>query len=190
MASNLLLASASPRRLQLLGQLGYAPEVLAVDIDETQKTTEAWQDYVVRMAREKACVGQQRSNAAVVLGADTCVILDDQVLGKPESTLSAEEMLTKLSARQHQVATAVAIVTGSGNSFAGLSISRVQFADIPIDFIRAYIASGEPMDKAGAYAIQGKIAAFIKHLDGSYSGVMGLPLFETYNLLKQAGIRE
>ncbi len=190
MEAQLLLASGSPRRLQLLRQLGLEPEVLAADIDESQAVNEGWQAYVVRMAIEKAKAGSKQSGALVTLGADTCVIVDEQVLGKPKSEDDAMRMLLTLSGRQHQVATAVAVVTASGESSEALNISNVSFAQIPEKFIRAYIASGEPMDKAGAYAVQGKIAAYIERLDGSYSGVMGLPLFETAQLLGQADICE
>ncbi len=190
MKTQLLLASGSPRRLQLLRQLGLEPEVFIADIDESQAVIESWQDYVVRMAFEKAKAGSQQAGAIVTLGADTCVIVDEQVLGKPESELAAEKMLLTLSGRQHQVVTAVAVITASGESFEAINISNVSFAHIPEEFIRAYIASGEPMDKAGAYAVQGKIAAYIERLDGSYSSVMGLPLFETNQLLRQTGICE
>ena len=169
-------------------QLGLQPQVRAVDIDETQKATENWREYVVRMACEKASAGHLHGEARVTLAADTCVIVDELVLGKPETELDAINMLTRLSARKHQVATAVAVVTATGDFFQGLNISQVHFSNLPETFIRAYTATGEPMDKAGGYAIQGKIAAYIEHLEGSYSGVMGLPLFETSQLLNKAGI--
>lgn len=186
---SLILASTSPRRLELLQQLGIMPDVLAINVDETQLEAEPWQDYVVRIALKKAQAGAQTNTTDVpVLGADTSVIVDNNVLGKPDSCESAEKMLGLLSARSHQVATAVALVLPNGHYLQALSISQVSFALIPADFIRSYCASGEAMDKAGAYAIQGRPAAFIERLEGSYSGVMGLPLFETAGLLRQAGV--
>ncbi|MCF6263761.1 MAG: Maf family nucleotide pyrophosphatase [Xanthomonadales bacterium] len=165
------------------------PEVIAVDVDESQFAAEAWQDYVVRIALKKARAGVLMSTAGVpVLGADTSVIVDDKVLGKPESCAAAEKMLTLLSARSHQVATAVVLVLPEGDCLQAMSVSQVSFADMPPDFIRSYCASGDAMDKAGAYAVQGQPAAFIERLEGSYSGVMGLPLYETASLLRQAGV--
>lgn len=188
-APTLVLASTSPRRLELLQQLGVKPKVFAVDVDESQFTAEHWQDYVIRIALKKAHAGAQVSTAKLpVLGADTSVIVDNKVLGKPDTHQAAEKMLSLLSARSHQVATAVALVLPDGSCLQALSISQVSFTRMPNGFIRSYCASGAAMDKAGAYAIQGKPAAFIERLEGSYSGVMGLPLYETASLLRQAGV--
>ncbi len=187
--TGLILASASPRRLELLQQLGIEPLVIVTDLDETQLAAEHWQDFVSRIALEKARAGFALSPGKLpVLGADTSVIVDDRVLGKPDCTESAIHMLHLISGRCHQVATAIALVLPDGTSLQAINISRVCFSVVPDDFIHSYANSAEPMDKAGAYAVQGQPAAFIERLEGSYSGVMGLPLHETAALLRQAGV--
>lgn len=187
--SGLILASASPRRLELLQQLGIEPQVLVIDLDETQHKAEHWQDFVERIAMEKARAGFKKTAGRLpVLGADTSVIVDDEVLGKPDTVKTAEKMLHLLSGRCHQVATAIALVLPDGDCLQALNISRVCFSAIPDEFIKSYVASGDALDKAGAYAVQGQPAAFIERLEGSYSGVMGLPLYETAALLRQAGV--
>lgn len=187
--TGLILASASPRRLELLQQLGVEPQVIVVDLDETPFEAENWQDFVNRVAQEKARAGFELSAGQFpVLGADTSVIVDDEILGKPVCPASAKTMLQLISGRCHQVATAIALVLPDGTCLQALNISRVCFSVMPDNFISSYANSAEPMDKAGAYAVQGQAAAFIERLEGSYSGVMGLPLHETAALLRQAGV--
>ncbi len=189
-AFDIVLASASPRRRELLQQIGVRCRALPVDIDESPLADEAPTDYVSRLAREKAeaaasLLGDE--NALPVLGADTIVELQGELLGKPADSAQAVEMLTRLSGTTHQVHTAVAVVC-HGATHQRLQSSRVSFAALTEAQIRAYVDTGEPLDKAGAYGIQGAAAAFICHLEGSFSSVMGLPLFETAELLAQCGV--
>ncbi|MCW8955823.1 MAG: Maf-like protein [Gammaproteobacteria bacterium] len=182
------LASASPRRQQLLDQIGVRYRVLPVDIDETPRNHELPQDVVCRLALEKAQLGYQRqTDKQPVLGADTIVVLNEQILGKPGSREDGLAMLAALSGHSHQVITAVAMVDGE-RSECCISRSQVYFREMSQAEIEAYWNTGEPVDKAGGYGIQGLAAQFIERLDGSYSGVMGLPLFETAELLKLFGI--
>lgn len=182
------LASASPRRQQLLDQIGVHYQLLPVDIDETPESNESALDFVCRLAQEKAQAGYQRqSQQQPVLGADTIVVLNGRILGKPQSREHGLAMLTALSGNSHEVITAVAMVDGE-RSECSVSRSNVYFRKLNQIEIEAYWNSGEPADKAGGYGIQGLAAQFIERLDGSYSGVMGLPLFETAELLKQFGI--
>lgn len=183
----LILASASPRRRELLTQIGVAHRVAPTTIDESPHKGEAPSDYVLRLALEKARA--VRTEAALpVLGADTTVVLDGIMLGKPADAREAEHMLAKLSGRTHEVLTAVALVQGV-REVAVLSRSQVTFRETTPSERAAYAAGGEPLDKAGAYAIQGLGAVFVARLEGSYSGVMGLPLYETACLLADFGIR-
>ena len=184
------LASRSPRRSELLARLGLDFGVLDIDIPEQRQPGEAPDDYGRRVAREKAGAGLLRVMAvpgAVVLGADTEVVLDDEVFGKPCDDADAAAMLRRLSGRTHRVITAVSLVSAS-RELQATSISEVTFAPLTEDEIVAYVASGEPRGKAGAYAIQGRAQVFISHLSGSYSGVMGLPLHETATMLRALGI--
>jgi nucleoside triphosphate pyrophosphatase len=184
------LASQSPRRRELLARLGLEFGVLDVDVPESREAGEAPLDYVSRVAREKAGAGLLQVVAvpgAVVLGADTEVILDDEVFGKPRDHRDAAEMLRRLSGRVHEVISVVSLVSASREARA-VSVSEVTFADLADADVAAYVATGEPMGKAGAYGIQGRAQAFIAHLSGSYSGVMGLPLFETAGLLATFGV--
>ncbi len=184
------LASRSPRRAELLGRLGLDFGVIDLDIPELRGADEAPADYVRRVAREKAGAGLLQVvgvPGAVVLGADTEVILDEEVFGKPADAGDAAAMLRRLSGRTHQVTTAVSLVS-AGREAQAVSTSLVTIAPLPDDDIAAYVASGEWEGKAGAYAIQGRAQAFIEHLAGSYSGVMGLPLFETARLLRGFGL--
>lgn len=186
----LYLASQSPRRRDLLGQLGYRFGLLDVDVPEQRAPGEPALDYVQRVAREKAGAGLLKvlgGDHAVVLGADTEVVLDDDVFGKPADAADAAAMLRRLSGREHQVISAVWCVDGGREQLA-TSISNVRFSVLDEASIAAYVASGECMGKAGAYAIQGRAAAFIPHIAGSYTGVMGLPLFETAQLLRAFGV--
>jgi septum formation protein len=185
------LASASPRRSELLRQVGIDFEVCAADVDERRLPAESPADYVVRLARAKA--DRVWTSVAVatgrgpVIAADTAVVVDGAILGKPADAGAAFEMLTTLSGRAHDVLTAVA-VRGSAGAESALSRSEVRFrATTPMER-RAYCASGEPLDKAGGYGIQGLGAVFVEHLSGSYSAVMGLPLLEAVALLKRFGI--
>lgn len=186
------LASQSPRRAELLQQIGVPFEQFAVDIDESHRDGERPEDLVQRLALEKARTGFPRIRAedasALVLGSDTIVVHNGRILGKPADSQDAHNMLRDLSATQHQVLTAVALV-GAELAEVRMSINNVSFRELSDGEITLYIATGEPMDKAGAYGIQGAGAVFVQHLEGSYSAVMGLPLFETAGLLRQAGVK-
>ena len=185
----MLLASASPRRRALLEQIGVAYRAQAVPVDETPLPGEAPADYVCRIALAKARAGVGKAHGeSPVLGADTAVVLGETLLGKPGSRAEADAMLARLSGRTHRVLTAVALVSGTREAVR-LSESQVTFREMTPEERIGYVNTGEPMDKAGAYAIQGVAAIFIESLAGSYSGVMGLPLFETAALLAEFGIR-
>jgi septum formation protein len=187
---HIILASASPRRRELLQQIGVNAIVQAVDIDETKKPEESVNQYVERLAMEKAQRGFDiisNDDSLPVLGSDTIIEIGGEVLGKPENRSHAKEILMQLSGRQHEVHTSVAIVTPAKNVIA-TSSSHVQFKKLETLEIENYLATGEADDKAGAYAIQGIAAQFVKNINGSFSGVMGLPLYETVELLKQCGI--
>lgn len=185
------LASGSPRRAELLRQIELDFEVLAVDIDESLQGAETAEDYVCRMAISKAQAGisklSNKSAPAAVLGADTIITIDDNIIGKPVDPRQCRCILSRLSGRDHQVMSAVALALGD-RVYHRISVSRVYFRSLSDDEIKHYCASDEPMDKAGAYAIQGRAAIFINRLEGSYSSVMGLPIYETAELLKEAGI--
>lgn len=187
----LFLASQSPRRRQLLEQIGVAFSVLEVDIPEVPQPGEAPEDYVRRVAREKAGAGLLAVVAtpnAVVLAADTEVVLDGEVFGKPRDVSDAAAMLSRLAGRTHRVLSSVVLIS-AGREQVALHESAVTFAPLDRETIDDYVASGEPLGRAGAYAIQGRAAAFITHLSGSHSGVMGLPLHETARLLHEFGVR-
>ncbi|WP_019342603.1 Maf family protein [Stutzerimonas stutzeri] len=186
----LFLASASPRRRELLTQIGVPFSLLSVSIDETPDATESPDAYVQRLAQEKALAGLSllSDGSACVLGADTTVVLDQRILGKPVDKADALATLQALSGREHQVLTAVALASRSGCEVR-LVTSRVRFRPISLDEAEAYWASGEPQDKAGSYAIQGWGAVFVSALEGSYSAVVGLPLCETAQLLDAYGLR-
>ncbi len=183
----LTLASASPRRRELLTQIGIPHAVQGADIDEAVQAGETPADYVVRMACAKASAVRARGGTLPVLAADTTVVIDGAILAKPQDRGDALAMLGRLSGRTHQVLTAVALATAAGVAFR-LSTSEVRMRRLTPRECAAYWDTGEPRDKAGGYAIQGRGALFIEHLSGSYSGVMGLPLFETGELLAAAGI--
>ncbi|MCX7627765.1 MAG: Maf-like protein [Methylophilaceae bacterium] len=193
MTVQIYLASRSPRRGELLRQIGVAFEVLPADIDETVREGESPEHYVLRLAKEKAETGVRRILASgrpilPVLAADTTVCADGEILGKPENEAAAAAMLRRMSDRWHTVLTAVAVAHGDRMEVA-LSSTQVEMAPLNEAEIAAYVASGEPRDKAGAYAIQGLAGTFIRRIEGSYSGVMGLPVYETAQLLKKFGIR-
>jgi len=185
----IILASGSPRRQALLQQIGVRFRQQVADVDETPLDNESAQDYVVRLAVAKACAVRQQSGAdkAPVLGADTAVVVDGRLLGKPADLAHARDMLQLLSGRRHQVLSAVALV--QDRQAVAASASDVWFRALSEKDIEDYWKTGEPRDKAGAYGIQGIGAIFIERLEGSYSGVMGLPLYETARLLQDFGIQ-
>jgi septum formation protein len=181
------LASVSPRRRELLTQIGVPHKVLAAHIDETAYPGEIPRDYVMRMARQKALAVLDRGEALPVLAADTTVVLDEIIYGKPRNRDEGVAMLQRLSDRTHEVMTAVAVAEPRGVALR-LNVSSVRFRKLTLEECNAYWETGEPHDKAGGYAVQGAAAVFIESLSGSYSGVMGLPLFETAELLRAAGV--
>jgi septum formation protein len=191
------LASQSPRRAQLLGQLGVKHELLLADAEEDAESLEAVlagespTAYVQRVTALKLDAAVRRRErrglpAAPILCADTTVATGRTILGKPEDGADAARMLASLAGRTHRVMTAIALQHGDLR-LAALNVSHVRFATIGPARIAAYVASGEPLGKAGGYGIQGRAAAFIEHISGSHSGIMGLPMFETAELLRQAG---
>lgn len=183
---SIILASASPRRAELLRQMGVEFQVRPADIDETPANGELPADYVLRLAREKALAISHQVPDAIVLGSDTSVVVADCILGKPGNEREAAETLQALSGRTHQVMTAVATAV-DGFAQACLVTTDVTFRRLRPDEISAYVRTGEPMDKAGSYGIQGLGGIFVESLQGSYSAVVGLPLRETADLLAQAG---
>lgn len=199
MSKALYLASQSPRRLELLRQIGFTPTVLPLrqaapraDVDETPLPGEKPRDYVLRLARLKAqAAGRAQAGRRLppwpVVAADTCVVLDGDILGKPRDADEAAGWLRRYAGRSHTVLTAVAVLY-AGRLEASVQRSTVRFAALSDAAVAWYLASGEPFDKAGGYGIQGRAAAFIEHLSGSYSGVMGLPLYETVQLFEKVGI--
>lgn len=185
----LILASASPRRRELLAQLGMPFTVIAADIPEYPLAGETPHDYVRRLAKDKARHVAQRVPQAVVLGADTAVIVDQQILGKPSGAQDAIRMLDQLSGRVHQVITGLAVLHCCRQFCRQTSVtSEVRFRSLSASEIERYVASGEPFDKAGAYAIQGHAAAFVEMLNGSYTNVVGLPLTYSAAILREAGL--
>ncbi|WP_043526867.1 Maf family protein [Litchfieldella xinjiangensis] len=186
MSASLFLASASPRRRELLASIGVDTVVGAVNIDETPRPGEAPGDYVLRLASEKACAGGKLT-LLPALGSDTAVVCDERILGKPHDKAHAHEMLRALSGRQHQVMTAVAVIGGAGLLKTCVT-TQVFMRDITDAEIEAYWATGEPQDKAGGYAIQGLASVFVERIEGSYSAVVGLPLFETAQLLQRQDV--
>lgn len=181
------LASVSPRRRELLLQIGVPHAVTGAHIDESALPGEVPRDYVCRLARAKALAVWEQDKSLPVLAADTTVVLDDVIFGKPVDEADALRMLGRLSGRTHEVLTAVALASADGVGLR-LNASRVTFRTLSPKECAGYWATGEPRDKAGAYAIQGRAAVFVELLAGSYSGVMGLPLYETGQLLNAAGI--
>lgn len=182
------LASRSPRRRELLAQINIRFQAVDVDIDETPQPDEAPDRFVLRMAEEKAAAAMQPSLQLPLLAADTSVVCDNRILGKPRDERDFTDMMHLLSGRQHQVLTAVAVTEPGGKTASRLSSSKVWFRSLNSADISAYWSTGEPRDKAGGYAVQGLAATFIQRIDGSYSGIMGLPLFETGELLAEFGV--
>jgi septum formation protein len=188
---SIILASGSPRRHELLKQLDVRFTIAAANIDESVIEGEEPRDYVLRLAREKARVGLEQSLGLMpALGSDTIVLLDGKILGKPESRAGAISMLQALSGQTHHVYSAVALALEPDKILDTLNITAVTFGSMPDTWINEYCNGDEPMDKAGAYAVQGWAGQYISSIDGSYSGVMGLPLFETAALLRSAGLME
>lgn len=188
-SADIYLASRSPRRQALLQQIGIAFELLAVDVDETPLAAESAVAFVQRVALDKARAGRASLLAGrclPVLGADTCVVADGRIMGKPRDRMHALEMLQLLSGSTHEVLSAVALA--GDHEALRVQSSRVTFRTLSRAECAAYWTTGEPADKAGAYAIQGLAGLFVTHLDGSYSGVMGLPLYETGELLREFDI--
>lgn len=185
----LILASASPRRKQLLQQIGVSCIVQPAHLDETPLVNESALAYVQRMACGKAhaVASQHESDDLPVLGSDTSVIVDDHILGKPVNQEDCQRMLTLLSNRWHEVVSGVCLYHHQKPEYR-VSITRVRFRSVTMEEIDAYWQTGEPQDKAGSYAIQGLGAVFVQRIEGSFSGVMGLPIEETFELLRQHGI--
>ncbi len=183
----LLLASQSPRRRELLDQIGVQYRVMPVDVDESWRPGETPETYVERVTRAKARAAAARQPGLPILAADTAVVLDHRPLGKPRDQNHGIEMLLALAGRAHQVLSGVMLLH-EGHLHYRLSRSEVEFAPLTEAQARAYWNTGEPADKAGGYAVQGKAALFIRRIEGSYSGIMGLPLFETGELLRKAGL--
>jgi septum formation protein len=190
-ANSLILASPSPRRKQFLAQLGYQFSVQASDIDERILPSELAYDYVFRLAKQKALhvfdsLSSAEQQVSSVLGSDTCVVVDDKILGKPINEDDCIATLSSLSNRQHQVMTAIALVNTKGIEGQVIT-TEVTFKALSKTEIQAYWLTGEPQDKAGSYGIQGIAGQFVKTINGSYSAVVGLPLYETAQLLNNAG---
>lgn len=183
----LVLASASPRRLELLRLAGLEPVVRPANVDESLTDGEDAVAHVVRLAKVKACAVAP-APAHVVLAADTVVVLDGAVLGKPGDEAEAVDMLRRLRGRGHVVVTGVAVAQSSGAVAESVVSTEVFMAPLSDAAINAYVASGDPLDKAGAYAIQGRAAAFVSRINGSWTNVVGLPVVETLELLRDAGI--
>ena len=185
-ATRLVLASASPRRRELLGQLGLRFDVVPADIDESPRAGEEPRDYVLRLAREKAAA--VAADDAVVIAADTTVAIDGLILGKPADLDDAREMLRSLAGREHDVHTGVAVRVRERTAIA-VETTRVTFAPLDASAIEWYLSTGEPFDKAGAYAIQGAGGALVERIDGSASNVVGLPLTLVVALARELGVR-
>jgi septum formation protein len=182
----LVLASASPRRAEILTALGIPFTVVATDVDETVAPGESGRAAASRLAAEKAAASAALRPGDWVLGADTLVLLDDAILGKPRDGTDARGMLRRLSGREHRVVTAVRLTRASGPGLEAIEESRVRIAPLDEEEIRWYVSTGEPLDKAGAYAVQGLGARFVESVEGSFTNVMGLPARSVYRLLREA----
>lgn len=187
-ACRVVLASASPRRRQLLDLVGIPHEVRPANIDENMRPREAPRRHAERLAREKASAIAARDPDLITIGADTVVVVNRKVLGKPKDVADATRMLSMLSGREHTVITAVAVSRGKKLRSAVEEV-RVRFRRLRDDEIEAYVATGEPMDKAGAYGIQGYGATIVERIEGDYFAVMGLPLVRLVGLLRDVGVR-
>lgn len=186
-ACRVVLASASPRRRELLNLIGIAHEVRAANIDESIRSRETPRSHAERLAREKATAIATRDPDLITIGADTIVVVNRKVLGKPTDSADAQRMLAMLSGREHLVITAVAVSRG-GNLHSAIEEVRVRFRRLGKGEIDAYIATGEPMDKAGAYGIQGFGATIVERIEGDYFAVMGLPLMRLVGLMRAVGV--
>jgi len=186
-APRVVLASASPRRHELLNIIGIAHDVIPANIDESIRGGESPRKHAERLAREKASSVSGRDSGVVAIGADTIVLIDKKILGKPANTVDAGTMLSLLSGREHTVVTAVAVARGRKVCSAVEEVT-VKFRKLTDDEIDAYIATGEPMDKAGAYGIQGYGATIVERIEGDYFAVMGLPLVRLISLLAELGV--
>lgn len=183
--ADLVLGSASPRRRELLAQIGIRFRVVVADVDESVLAGETPAEYVVRLARAKAIeVMRREGDTLPVMGADTAVILNGAILGKPSDREEAKAMLSRLSGNTHEVYSAVALAVSENQVLDRLNITRVSFAELEPEWIESYCDTGDSMDKAGAYGVQGRAAERISRIEGSFSGVMGLPLYETSQLLE------
>jgi septum formation protein len=187
-AAAFVLASASPRRRELLAAAGYIFEVAAADVDETVRDGESPRAYVARVARAKAEAVAPRYPGRFILAADTTVVIDDVILGKPVDAGDAARMLQRLSGRTHEVLTGIALLTGDGGLFEMIESTDVEMAALADADIAWYVASGEPMDKAGGYAIQGRASRFVRRIVGSHSNVVGLPIAALAALFARAGM--
>ena len=183
-----ILASSSPRRQELLKRLGFEFDVVPASVSELAREGESPRDFALRMACEKAGQVADRHPKRWVVAADTVVLIDGEMLGKPQSEAEAVEMLSKLRGRTHIVATGFCITRGGGPVFEGVVESRVEMVNLSDDEVRWYVSTGEPLDKAGAYGVQGIGAMFIKRVVGSYTNVVGLPLAELIEGMKKLGI--
>jgi nucleoside triphosphate pyrophosphatase len=183
----LVLASASPRRAELLTAAGFIFDVAPASIDETPQPDEPPGEYALRVAREKAAVAWQHQPEAAILAADTVVVVAGRILGKPQGAADAVRMLTLLSGTEHSVQTAVSL-RANGRETCDLAKTRVHFLPLSQEEIAWYVATGEPDGKAGAYAIQGRGARFVDRIEGSWSNVVGLPVATVYRMLKEAGV--
>lgn len=183
----IVLASASPRRAELLRAAGIDFQVIVANVDETLHPGEPPEAYAVRVAAAKAEAVRVQAHGRAVLGADTVVVVDEHILGKPADAADARRMLALLSGRAHDVLTAVVVLPPDGGSHREVERTVVEFAALTTDEISWYVASGEPMDKAGAYAIQGLASRFVTRIAGSYSNVVGLPVARVYQMLRRAG---
>ncbi|HEU4594012.1 MAG TPA: Maf family protein [Pyrinomonadaceae bacterium] len=184
----LVLASGSPRRSEILRAVGWPFEATVPDVDETPRAGEAADVYVRRLALEKAGAVASARLFGLVLGADTVVVVDGEILGKPRDARDASRMLRQLAARTHEVLTGVALVRAeTGRSVSGVARTRVRFAELSGEEIERYVETGEPLDKAGAYAVQGRAAPFIESIEGEYWNVVGLPIRLVYELARGFG---
>lgn len=197
MMKQLILASQSPRRKMLLGQLGYQFRTLVADIDESLSDHESAKNYVLRLAQEKALaifntLAHEQQKQSLVLGADTCVVIDGIILGKPANEAECIETLLRLENKEHQVLTAIAVaayeVIDTADVCSKIIETHVRFKALTLSEIKRYWQTGEPCDKAGSYAIQGIGGQFVTTINGSYSAVVGLPLYETAQLLAKSGL--
>ena len=184
---NLILASGSPRRSEILSAVGWEFTKQVPDIDETEIRGETPDDYVLRLAKKKAEIIADKHAGSIVLGADTTVVIDGKIIGKPADLDDARCMIEMLSGKEHEVLTGIAIVVG-GKTVSGIQRTLVKFAEMNKDEIEFLATEGEPLDKAGGYAVQAQAALFIEYIDGDYWNVVGLPISLVYRLMTECGI--